>query len=71
MRLPLLGAMWSCLMRPVPVTLSGCAYFAIALAYAPTEIELVTSHGCSGGPDGQTGLDETAVYEIAAELDVS
>jgi hypothetical protein len=35
-----------------------------------TEIELVMPHGCSGGPDGQTGLGEAAVYEIAAELHV-
>jgi hypothetical protein len=35
-----------------------------------TEVELVMSHGCSGGPDGQTGLGEAAVYEVAAVLDV-
>ncbi|MEW2290974.1 hypothetical protein, partial [Streptomyces sp. NPDC047841] len=31
-----------------------------------TEVELVMSLGCSGGFDGQAGLGEAAVYEVAA-----
>ncbi|MER6114239.1 hypothetical protein, partial [Streptomyces hirsutus] len=31
-----------------------------------TELELVMSLGRSGGSDGQAGLGETAVYEVAA-----
>lgn len=29
------------------------------------------SLGCSGGSDGQAGLGEAAVYEVAAVLDVA
>jgi hypothetical protein len=35
-----------------------------------TEVELVMSLDCSGGSDGQAGLGEAAVYEVAAVLDV-
>lgn len=35
-----------------------------------TEVELGMSCCWSGGSDGQAGLDETAVYEVAAVLDV-
>ncbi|MET9147169.1 hypothetical protein [Streptomyces sp. NPDC004042] len=35
-----------------------------------TEIELVMSLGYSGGSDGQAGLGEAAIYEVAAVLDV-
>ncbi|MFE1765780.1 hypothetical protein ACFW81_16400 [Streptomyces angustmyceticus] len=40
---------------------------ALALA---TEVELVMSLGCSGGSDGEAGLGEAAVYEVAAVLDM-
>src|SRR4051812_15441621 len=35
-----------------------------------TEVELVMSCRCSGGSDGQAGLGEASVYEVAAVLDV-
>lgn len=35
------------------------------------EVELVMSLGCLGGHDGQTGLGEAAVFEVAAVLDVA
>lgn len=37
----------------------------------PTEVELVMSPRRSGASDGQAGLGEAAVYEVAAVLDVS
>ncbi|MGP3953577.1 hypothetical protein [Streptomyces sp. 7N604] len=37
---------------------------------AVTEVELVMSSRCPGGSDGQPGLCQAAVYEVAAVLDV-
>jgi hypothetical protein len=39
-------------------------------AQAVTEVELVVSRGLSGRSDGQAGLGEAAVYEVAAVLNV-
>lgn len=49
----------------------GCRGCAARGDPAATEVELVMSLGRSGGSDGQAGLSEAAVYEVAAVLDVA
>lgn len=56
----------------VPIVRPGAAIrqMAVNTDGVATEVELAMSDGCSGGSDGQTGLGEAAVYEVAAVLDV-